>query len=108
MSNSEDTESVPKIPPHPPPVPDELSETSNSSLVILSTPSMTSESDHISLDDGSKMGSSQDQIEAPKADTVTKVETETMTVPPPPPPEEADAMFTTTVVLLGARAEACL
>lgn len=87
MSNSEDTESVPKIPPHPPPVPDELSETSNSSLVILSTPSMTSESDHISLDDGSKMGSSQDQIEAPKADTVTKVETETMTVPPPPPPD---------------------
>jgi hypothetical protein len=87
MSNSEDTESVPKIPPHPPPVPDELSETSSSSLVILPTPSMTSESDHTSLDDGSKAGSSQDQTEAPKADTTTKVDTETMTVPPPPPPD---------------------
>jgi hypothetical protein len=91
MSNSEDTESVPKIPPHPPPVPDELSETSSSSLVILPTPSMTSESDHTSLDDGSKSGSSQDQFEAPKADTTTKVETETMTVPPPPPPDPVSA-----------------
>lgn len=87
MSNSEDTESAPKIPPHPPPVPDKLSETSSSSSAILPTPSMTSESDHTSLDDGSKMGSSQDQIEAPKADTTTKVETETMTAPPPPPPD---------------------
>ena len=87
MSNSEDTESVPKIPPHPPPVPDKLSETSSSSSAILPTPSMTSESDHTSLDGGSKLGSSQDQIEAPKADTTTKVETETMTVPPPPPPD---------------------
>lgn len=86
MSDSEITESTPKIPPLPPPANNKLSDTSSSLPVILPTPSASSEPDHISLDGSSNMGSSQDQVEAQKAEATPKVEPETTTMPPPPPP----------------------
>lgn len=86
MSNSESTESTPKIPPLPPPANNKLSDTSSSSPVILPTPSVSSEIDHISLDGNSSMGSSQDQVEAQKAEATPKADPETTVVPPPPPP----------------------
>lgn len=91
MSDSQITESTPKIPPLPPPANNKLSDTSSSSPVILPTPSASSELDHISLDGSSNMGSSQDQVEAQKAEATPKVEPETTTAPPPPPPAVPDA-----------------
>ncbi|KAF2998857.1 hypothetical protein E8E13_003643 [Curvularia kusanoi] len=47
---------------------------------------MTSDVEHTSLDNNSNMGSSEDQVEAPKAESTTKAETETELAPPPLPP----------------------
>ncbi|KAF2623289.1 hypothetical protein BU25DRAFT_414542 [Macroventuria anomochaeta] len=87
MSNSESTESTPKIPPLPPPT-TELSDTSSSSPVILPTPSVISEPDHISQD--LNMDSSHDQVEAQKAEATPKAEPEAVVVLPPSPSAVTD------------------
>lgn len=92
MSNSGSTESTPKIPPNPPPTSNRSSDTSNSSPVILPTPSMISESDQVSLESHSKTGSSSDQVEVQNAETTNKAEPGTELVPPPPPPPPPELM----------------
>lgn len=91
MSNSGSTESTPKIPPHPPPAINKLSDTSSSSPVILTTPSVTSEPEHISLEDEAKMESNQDQVENQKAEATPELESAPVPPPPPPPPPPAPA-----------------
>lgn len=90
MSNTESTEPTPNIPPLPPPTNNKLSDTLNSSPVILPTPSETSEPAQsvrsepgsISLDD-STMESSQDEIDTQVADTTLTSTPEIAMMPSP-------------------------
>ncbi|KAF9693412.1 hypothetical protein EKO04_008637 [Ascochyta lentis] len=85
MNNSESTDSTPRIPPLPPPVDNKLSDTLDSSPIILPTPSVTSEPDRISQDE-SNMESNQDQTDTQVAETTPNNESELVIVPPPSPP----------------------
>lgn len=92
MNKSESAESTPKIPPLPPPANSKVSDTPNSSPVVLPTPSISSDLDHISLDSETSMASSQNQIEVQKDEATPKEEPVTPAVSPPPPtPQIADA-----------------
>ncbi|KAF1354235.1 hypothetical protein EJ07DRAFT_64239, partial [Lizonia empirigonia] len=71
----------------PPPTNNKLSDTLNSSPVILPTPSETSKPGSISLND-SKMESSQDEIETQVADTTLNSAPEVAMMPSPPPPSD--------------------
>ncbi|KAJ4987052.1 AAA family ATPase [Stagonosporopsis vannaccii] len=90
MCNSGSTESIPKIPPHPPPGTNKFSDTSSSSPVVLPTPSVTSEPEHISLESESKMESTQDQVEAQKAEATPEPQCAPVAQPPPPPASTTD------------------
>lgn len=103
MSNSGSTESTPKIPPHPPPTNNNLSDTSSSSPVILPTPSVSSEPEHISIENESRMEASQDQVEVQKTETTP--EPESAPVPPPPPPPAPVTAETSTDTASGKKVD---
>ena len=85
MIDTKSTETTPQLVPLPPPAIDELSDTSGSTQIALSTPSVTSEPNQLLLDRDSNMDSNQDQTETHVAGALPKAEVEVVVVSPPTP-----------------------